>query len=109
MSTAEDGFELVKKKFIPEKAKDVKKLIVQYIIEGDGGGKWYAVVENQKISIFEGTADKAQATMTFVNVNAFLKMIKGEIDGIQGFTMGLVKPEGPRAVLELYASILGLM
>lgn len=109
MSTVEDGLELVKQKFNPEKAKDVKKLVMQYVIEGEGGGKWYATVENQEIKIEEGEAERSQATMKFVSVDAFLKMIKGEVDGMQGFTMGLVKPEGPRVVLELYASLLGLM
>ena len=77
------------------------------MIEGDGGGKWYVVIENQKMELFEGEAEKHIVKMTFSDLASFLKLAKGEVNGLQAFTMGLVKPEGPRAALEKLGQMTG--
>ena len=47
--------------------------------------------------------------MTFIDVESWYQMAIGELDGIAAFTMGKVKPEGPRAALEKLGQMMGVM
>ena len=55
MVDAQEGFELMKENFRPEVAEDFKKrVIVQYNVEGDGGGTWQVIFDNGEMEIVEG-------------------------------------------------------
>jgi putative sterol carrier protein len=108
MVTEEDIIELLKKKFNPEKAADLKKRFVAvYAVEN--GGTWQFIIENQKLEIIKGPAEKYVCKMTFIDVESWYKLATGEIDGMAAFTMGLVKPEGARAALEKFGQIMGAL
>ena len=108
MVTGQDIVELLKKSFLPEKAADLtKKFVAEYRIEGNG--TWHVVIENQKAEFFEGPAERAICTMTFDTVESWYQLANKEIDGIAAFTMGKVKPEGPRAALEKLGQMMGTM
>lgn len=108
MVTEEEVIEILKKNFIPEKAADLKKKFVAvYAVEN--GGTWYLIIENQKIEFFKGLPEKYLCKMTFVDVESWYKLATGKLDGISSFTMGLVKPEGPRAALEKLGQMMGVM
>ena len=108
MVTEKDIIAVLKKSFIPAKAADLtKKFVANYVVEG--GGKWHVVIENGKAEFFEGPAEKAVCKMTFSDVDSWYQMATKKLDGIAAFTMGKVKPEGPRAALEKLGQMMGTM
>ena len=81
MVTEKDVIEILKKKFIPEKAADLKKkFVAEYAVQG--GGTWHLVIENKKAEFFEGPAEKSVCKMTFTDVESWYKLAIGELDGI---------------------------
>lgn len=108
--TVEDCFQIMKKNFDKELAGELKKkLVAQLIVEGEGGGKWHVIIDNQEIQFLKGEAENPRITITYDSVKSFYQIVLGEIDGVQAYTMGKVKVEGPRAVLTQYAAIVGIM
>lgn len=106
MVDAQEGFNLMKKYFKPEVAKEFKKkVVVQYNINGLGGGKWQAVIDNGTLEILEGEKEKYVLKFTYDVVESFIGIQKGEIDGIQAYTMGKLVIEGPIPIAQKLADI----
>jgi len=54
MVEIQEGFDLMKKNFKPEVAKDFKKrVVVQYNIAGANGGSWQLILDNGKMEIVQ--------------------------------------------------------
>jgi len=108
MVTEEEVIEILKKKFIPERAADLKKkFVAEYAVEN--GGTWHIIIENQKAEFVKGPAEKHICKMTFIDVESWYQLAIGELDGIAAFTMGKVKPEGPRGALEKLGQMIGAL
>lgn len=106
MVSVQDGFDFMKKVFKKDIASGFKKkVVVQYNIQGEGGGKWQTILENGAYKIVKGGTEKANVELTYDSVESFVKITKGEIDGIQAYTMGKLKFQGPQALLQQYGRI----
>jgi putative sterol carrier protein len=108
MVDIQEGFELMKKSFKPEVAKEFKKrVVVQYNIEGIGGGTWQVIFDGGKMEIVEGEKEKAVLNFTYDNVESFVGIQKGEIDGIQAYTTAKLRIGGPTALAQKIGEIFG--
>ncbi len=108
MVDVNEGFEIMKKKFKPEVAKEIKKkLVVQYKIDGPGGGSWQLILENGKMEIVEGEKEKAVLTFSYDSATSFLGIQNGEIDGIQAYTTAKLRIGGPIALAQKIGEIFG--
>ena len=108
MVDPQEGFEGMKQNFKPEVAKEFKKrVVVQYNIEGPGGGTWQLIIDNGEIEIIEGEKEKTVLNFTYDSVESFLGIQKGEIDGIQAYTTGKLKIGGPVALAQKIGEIFG--
>ena len=108
MVDPQEGFEGMKQNFKPEVAKGFKKrVVVQYNIEGPGGGTWQLIIDNGEIEIIEGEKEKTVLNFKYDSVESFLGIQKGEIDGIQAYTTGKLKIGGPVALAQKIGEIFG--
>lgn len=108
MVEIQEGFDLMKKKFKPEVAKEIKKkLVVQYNIAGVNGGSWQLILDNGKMEIVEGEKEKAVLTFSYDTAESFLGIQNGEIDGIQAYTTAKLRIGGPIALAQKIGEIFG--
>ncbi len=106
MVDVQEGFELMKKYFKPEVAKEFKKKVaVQYNIKGPGGGTWQVIFDSGNMDIVEGEKENAILKFNYDAVESFIGIQKGEIDGIQAYTMGKLQIEGPIPLAQKLADI----
>ena len=76
--------------------------VYQWVITGDGGGKWVVDLKNGGGSVKEGEAEKADCTITVAG-DSFVKMMTGKANSQQLFMQGKLKVKGSMA----YAMKLG--
>jgi len=108
MVNAQEGFEIMKKNFKPEVAKEFKKrVVVQYNIEGPGGGTWQVSFDNGKMEIVEGEKEKAVLKFNYDCIESFVGIQTGEVDGIQAYTTAKLRIEGPIALAQQIGKIFG--
>jgi putative sterol carrier protein len=65
----------------------------QFDITGDGGGKWFAKIENGALTSGGGEADSADCTVT-VSDSDWLDILNGKLDGQMAFMAGKLKIAG---------------
>ncbi|NVM18616.1 MAG: SCP2 sterol-binding domain-containing protein [Candidatus Lokiarchaeota archaeon] len=108
MVEIQEGFDLMKKNFKPEVAKEFKKrVVVQYIIEGANGGTRQVIFENGKMEIVQGEKERAVLKFKYDSAESFVGIITGEVDGIQAYTTAKLRIEGPIALAQKIGEILG--
>jgi len=108
MAKIQEGFDLMKKSFKPEVAKEFKKrVVVQYHIEGANGGSWQVIFDNGKLEIVQGEKEKAVLKFNYDTAEGFVGIQKGEIDGIQAYTTAKLRIEGPIALAQQIGKIFG--
>ena len=108
MVEIQEGFELMKKNFKPEVAKDFKKrVVVQYNIAGANGGSWQLILDNGKMEIVQGEKEKTVLKFNYDTAESFVGIITGEVDGIQAYTTAKLRIEGPIALAQKIGEIFG--
>ena len=108
MANIEEGFEIMRKNFNPEVAKEFKKRVtVQYNIAGEDGGTWQVIFDSGKLEIVEGEKERAVLKFNYDNSESFLGIQNGEIDGIQAYTTGKLRIDGPIALAQQIGKIFG--
>lgn len=78
--------------FNPEKAQGMDAA-VQLNLTGEGGGQYYAVVQDQTLNVEEGTHDAPDTTLT-TSAENWLKVNNGEANPMQLMMQGDLKVEG---------------
>ena len=101
MVTGQDAIDFMISAFSKEEALKLKKrVVITYIVPGDGGGTWQLVVENGEVEFTEGDAiSPVTATVNYKNAEVFYKLVTGEMSGVRGYASGAIKFEGPPNVL----------
>jgi putative sterol carrier protein len=68
-------------------------VVIQYDIEGDQGGNWYAVIKDQTCTVSEGVHPSPTLTMKMADKD-WLAMCAGQLDGMTAFMTGKLKTTG---------------
>lgn len=97
-----ERFETMEERFIPSKAKGVN-VSLQFKITGKGGGKWYIVIKDQKITVKEGTGPSPTASLE-ANASDYLKIANGEMSKVWAFIRGKLKVGGDKDALKEFDS-----
>lgn len=65
----------------------------QFDITGEGGGKWFAKIENGALTSGEGETENPNCTVT-VSASDWLDILSGKLDGQMAFMAGKLKIAG---------------
>jgi len=78
--------------FRPEEAKGLDT-VIQYDISGEGGGKFYMVIKEQRCTLREGEADDPKITIT-ASKDDWYAIAKDELDGASAYLTGRLRVQG---------------
>jgi len=69
------------------------RTVIQYNITGEGGGKFYIEIKDQKCSLGEGEAENPKLTIT-ISKEDWIAIIEGRLRGQEAFMTGKMEAEG---------------
>jgi putative sterol carrier protein len=92
MTTVRSIFEGMPETFLPEKAAGLSA-VIQFDITGEGGGRWYASIEDGRLEVVEGTHEDSQLTLT-ANAEDYIDISTGKLDGQLAFMTGRLRAKG---------------
>jgi putative sterol carrier protein len=69
------------------------KVVIQFDITGDGGGKWYAAIDDGALQVDEGAHDKPTLTIT-ANATDYLAISNGSLNAQLAFMTGRIRASG---------------
>jgi len=78
--------------FSPLKARGWKA-VIQYFIEGPGGGNHYLVIRDQTCTHYEGVTDEPTLTIT-ANAEDWRAIAEGRLDGQEAYFNGKMRVRG---------------
>ena len=90
--TVEQLMEKMPGAFIPEKAQGVDATI-QFNFTGTEAGQWNVTIQDGKVDVARGTHPSPKMTLT-ADSSDYVKIITGELDGMQAFMQGKIKLAG---------------
>ncbi len=105
-TNVKETFEKMPTVFDAAKAQGINS-VVQYKIEGAGGGNWLIELKDGKCRIEEGTHDSPSVTIT-MNASTWLALVNREINGMQAFMSGKLKATGDIMVAQKIPLIFAL-
>jgi len=83
---------MAKLAFRPLKARGWNA-VLQYLIEGPGGGNHYLVIKDQTCEHYEGVADQPTLTIT-ANAEDWQAIVEGRLDGQEAYFSGKMRVSG---------------
>jgi len=105
MTTVKDLFDAMPSKFNPEPAAGLTA-VYQFDITGEGGGKWYAAIEDSKLTVAPGEHPSPSMTLTMAAPD-YIAMSTGKLSGQMAFMTGKLKVKGDLALAMRMKSIFG--
>ena len=78
---------------IPEKAKGVNA-VVHFKFTGAEASEWYAIIADGKCETGQGAPAKPATLTVTADSSDYIKLITGELDGMQAFMQGKLKLGG---------------
>lgn len=94
--TVEETFDMMPGYFLKEMAEGLEG-IVQFEIQGEGGGKWGAIIENDVCKIVRGEVENPDVTITTEGEN-WVDVCIGNITGMELFSEGELSVNGDVAL-----------
>ena len=67
--------------------------IIQFNIEGDEGGDWYATIKDQTCTVYVGVYDNPTLSLRMSDKN-WIALCKGDLNAVIAFMSGKLKAKG---------------
>jgi putative sterol carrier protein len=78
--------------FNPEKAAGIDASI-QFIISGDQGGDWFAIIRDKQLTVSPGTVPNPRLTMK-ANTQDIISMFNGKLNPMTAYMQGKIQAQG---------------
>jgi putative sterol carrier protein len=92
----QEVFDAMPGRFQADKAGDLKA-VIQFDLDGNGGGQYYVTIADRTCSVAEGLAPNP--SLTFIASAAdYLGVINGDVNPMQAFMQGKVKIKGDMSI-----------
>lgn len=95
MPTCKEIFAEMPNRFDAEEAGDWEA-VIQYNVEGDGGGVWTMTVKGGACTVADGPTDGASATVD-TDAETWVGIGDGSVDPTSAFMMGKIRIQGNMA------------
>ncbi|MCE5283121.1 MAG: SDR family NAD(P)-dependent oxidoreductase, partial [Deltaproteobacteria bacterium] len=92
IASVADVFEKMPQAFRADKAAGVN-VVFQYVISGEGGGKWFAEIKDGACRVETGNHLSPTCTLT-IDAADFLALMNGELAAMAAYTSGKLKIDG---------------
>jgi putative sterol carrier protein len=92
--------------FKADKAGDMNAT-VQFDLAGEGGGQWYATINQGACTVTEGATANPQATIRMA-ASDYVDMTTGKLNPMTAFMTGKVKVEGDLATVMKFQTLFGM-
>src|SRR5262245_51783479 len=79
--------------FIPEKGQGVDA-VIHFKFTGSEAGDWNVAIKDGKVDVAQGAPAKQPNMTLTADSNEYIKIITGELDGMQAFMQGKIKLGG---------------
>lgn len=97
---------MMKSNYNLELAKELKvPMKIVYEVDGDGGGCWSIVCNNENIDITEGEMEDFEAKIWYKDSNSLYKVYTGEISGVKAYIKKLLKISGSQSTLKKFSEM----
>jgi putative sterol carrier protein len=103
MPTVKETFDAMESRFRADKAGTTNATI-QYVISGDGGGTWHAVIQDGTCKVSAGAAASPALTVQMSGQD-WLDMLSGKQSGQMLFMSGKLKLKGDMGLAMKLASL----
>lgn len=77
--TVKETFEKLPEWFVPSNVPDGWDRVIQYNITGPGGGKWYLIIKDKKLTVKEGEAEKYDIYVE-VDADTYVGIFEGTVN-----------------------------
>jgi putative sterol carrier protein len=67
--------------------------VIQFNIEGDEGGDWYATIKDQTCAVSEGVHDNPTLSLRMTDKD-WVALCKGDLNAVMAFMTGKLKAKG---------------
>ena len=91
--TIADLMEKMPGAFIPEKGQGIDA-VIHFKFTGEEVGDWNVVIKDGKVDVAQGVPSKQPNMTLTADSNDYIKIITGELDGMQAFMQGKIKLSG---------------
>lgn len=92
ISSCNEYFETLDKRFVPSAAKGVHA-VIQFELEGDGGGTWHIDIHDSAMKVVKGSNPNPTATVG-ANAGDYVKIINGDMSGLRAVMTRKMKVSG---------------
>jgi putative sterol carrier protein len=92
VTSVQNYFETLPQRFQSEASKGLHA-IFQFELSGEGGGTYHVKVDDGRMEIVPGAADKANTTIKMAG-DDYVKMVNGQLSGTMAFLRGKMKIAG---------------
>lgn len=91
-TSCKQAFDSTSQRFNKDAAKGLNA-VFQFDLSGDGGGKWYIVINNEQCEHKEGTHPSPSMTLS-MSAKDYLDMLNGKLNGQMAFMTGKLRIAG---------------
>jgi putative sterol carrier protein len=91
-NSVKEIFDGMPKAFDPNAASGLNA-VIQFNIEGDEGGDWYATIKDQSCTVSKGVHDSPTLSLRMSDKN-WIGLCKGELNAVMAFMTGKLKAKG---------------
>ena len=106
MADLQPIFDSMSERFQADKAGDLE-MTIQFELSGDGGGQWYASINDGSMTVDKGSVDDPSATLK-MDADDFAQMSRGDLNPMMAFMSGKIKVDGDLNSVMKFQTVVGL-